>query len=143
MQLGKQKRKSRMSGQGMVEYTVILAFGVLMLMGPGGDVLVDLMLVVKNKYRGYSYSMSMSPLPEFSTGPQYETYILGLNLDPQIDDATLERLTVDPVQERVSSALEPLTTAYQQFNSIDDLLNDMENLDDLAADMLRDAVSPF
>ena len=30
-------RAKRMSGQAMVEYTVILAFGVLVLLGPGGD----------------------------------------------------------------------------------------------------------
>ena len=131
------------TGQGMVEYTVILAFGVLMLMGPGGDVLLDLAAVMKNKYRGYSYSLSLSPLPDFDTGPELREYIEGLNLDPAVDETTLERLTVDPVQEQVTAALEPFSSAAQAFNDVRDLLGDMESLDDLAAEMAADAISPF
>lgn len=127
----------------MVEYTVVLAFGVLLLMGPGGDVLKDLAMVMQNKYRGYSYAMSLSPLPEFETGPAYATYIEGLNLDPRLDEATLARLTVDPVQEQVDAALAPVADAYQQFNDISSLLDGLGDLDDIARDMLRDAVSPF
>lgn len=127
----------------MVEYTVVLAFGVLLLMGPGGDVLKDLAMVMKNKYRGYSYAMSLSPLPEFGTGPEFAAYIGGLNLDPALDDETLARLTVDPVQEQVDAALQPVSDAYQQFNDISGLLDDLGDLDQIAADMLRDAVSPF
>jgi hypothetical protein len=127
----------------MVEYTVVLAFGVLLLMGPGGDVLKDLAMVMQNKYRGYSYAMSLSPLPEFDTGPELATYIEGLNLDPAIDDATLARLTVDPVQEQVDAALAPVANAYQQFNDIQSLLGDLGDLDEIALQMLRDAVSPF
>ncbi len=136
-------RRRRTYGQGMVEYVVILAFGVMMLMGPGGDVIKDLLAVVQNKYRGYSYSMSMSPLPDFDTGPQLETYIIGLNLDPAIDDETLARLTVDPVQENVTAALQPFASAASAFNDISDLLNDLPDLGDLASEMLQDAISPF
>ncbi|MGE0486030.1 MAG: hypothetical protein AB7Q81_17920 [Gammaproteobacteria bacterium] len=127
----------------MVEYTVILAFGVLMLMGPGGDVLLDLATVMKNKYRGYSYAMSLSPLPDFGTGPQLAAYIEDLNLDPEVDDETLARLTVDPVQEQVNTALQPISDAYEAFNDINGLLGGMEDLDDIALQMLQDAVSPF
>jgi hypothetical protein len=127
----------------MVEYTVILAFGVLLLMGPGGDVLLDLAHVMKNKYRGYSYAMSLSPLPDFGTGPRLQEYIEGLNLDPAVDAETLARLTVEPVQENVDTALAPLSDAYQAFTDIDDLLGNMEDLGDIAAQMLLDAVSPF
>jgi len=135
--------RANAAGQGMVEYTVVLAFGVLLLMGPGGDVLKDLAMVMKNKYRGYSYAMSLSPLPEFGTGPEFAAYIEGLNLDPALDDETLARLTVDPVQEQVDAALQPVSDAYQQFNDISGLLDELGDLDQIAADMLRDAVSPF
>ncbi|MEQ8230588.1 MAG: hypothetical protein RLW61_14810 [Gammaproteobacteria bacterium] len=127
----------------MVEYTVVLAFGVLLLMGPGGDVLKDLAMVLQNKYRGYSYAMSLSPLPEFDTGPELATYIEGLNLDPPLDDATLARLTVDPVQEQVDQALQPVSDAYQQFDDISGLLDGLGDIDEILAQMLRDAVSPF
>ena len=135
--------RARERGQGMVEYTVILAFGVIMLLGPGGNVLLDLEAVMQNKYRGYSYSMSMSPLPDFETGPELAAYIDAQNLAIPMDDDTLRRWKIDPGQENVTAALEPFTSAYQQFNDIGALLSDLPNLDDLARDMLEDAISPF
>ncbi|MGB1885322.1 MAG: hypothetical protein ACPHUF_15580 [Gammaproteobacteria bacterium] len=130
-------------GQGMVEYTIILVFGVLMLMGPGGDVLSDLIAVFKNKYRGYSYSMSLTPMPDFGTGSEFRAYISDLNLDPELDDETIDRLTVDPLEERLAPLLEAAGTAQSGFNQMSSALNSFDDLDDLAADMLRDAVSPF
>ena len=108
-----------------------------------GSAKVDLGAVFHNKYRGYSYSMSLSTMPDFDTGPDLQAYIEGLNLNPAVDDVTMERLTIDPVQERVTAALQPFTDAYQQFNDISGLLGGLDNLDDLAAEMLRDAISPF
>lgn len=143
----KQFRKSptagRQGGQAMVEYTVILAFGLMMLLGPGGDVLRDLADVMKNNYRGYTYALSMSPLPEFGTGPELREYIEGLALDPEIDDATLERLTVDPVDEGVSALLSPLSNLTDEFGSIDDVLAALPDIEDVMADAARDAISPF
>ncbi|MGE3775005.1 MAG: hypothetical protein AB7I32_18925 [Gammaproteobacteria bacterium] len=127
----------------MVEYTVILAFGLMLLLGPGGDVLRDLADVMRNNYRGYSYALSMSPLPEFETGPELREYVEGLGLDPELDEQTLDRLTVDPVQEGVTAALSPLTDLTTQFGSIDDLLAALPEIDDIVADAARDAISPF
>lgn len=143
----KQFRKSpaggREAGQAMVEYTVILAFGLMMLLGPGGDVLRDLADVMKNNYRGYTYALSMSPLPEFGTGPELREYIEGLELDPEIDEATLERLTIDPVDEGVSALLSPLSNLTDEFGSIDDVLAALPDIEDVMADAAKDAISPF
>ena len=106
----------------MVEYTVILAFGLLVLLGPGGDVLRDLADVMKNNYRGYTYAMSMSPLPDFDTGPELREYVEGLNLEPLLDEQSLDLLTVDPVQDAVTAALSPLSNLTGQFNNIDEVL---------------------
>ena len=127
----------------MVEYTVILAFGLMLLLGPGGDVLRELAGVMRNNYRGYSYALSMSPLPEFETGPALREYVEGLGLDPELDEQTLDRLTVDPVQEGVTAALSPLSDLTTQFGSIDDLLAALPEIDDIVADAARDAISPF
>jgi len=142
----KQFRKSpagRQAGQAMVEYTVILAFGLMMLLGPGGDVLRDLADVMKNNYRGYTYALSMSPLPEFGTGPELREYIEGLELDPEIDEATLDRLTIDPVDEGVSALLSPLSNLTDEFGSIDDVLAALPDIEDVMADAAKDAISPF
>ena len=127
----------------MVEYTVILAFAVLLLMGPGGDVLLDLAAVIKNKYRGYSYAMSLSTMPDFDTGPDLRAHIEALNLDTPVDEQTIERLSIDPVQDNITAALEPYTGYISTFNDVAGMLGDLENLDDIALDMARDALSPF
>jgi hypothetical protein len=130
-------------GQAMVEYTVILAFGLMMLLGPGGDVLRDLADVLKNNYRGYSYAMSMSPLPDFDTGSELREYVEGLGLDPELDEQTLDRLAVDPVDDAVTAALSPLTNLTSQFSSVDDVLNALPDIQDIVTEMATDAISPF
>lgn len=136
-------RARAMRGQAMVEYTVILAFGLMVLLGPGGDVIAALADVLKNNYRGYSYSLSMSPLPDFDTGPELREYINEVAFNPEVDEATIARLTVDPIQDAVTTALSPLTSAYSAFSDIDSLLGSFEDLGDIAWQMAQDAISPF
>lgn len=66
------KQGSRQRGQGMVEYVVVLVFGVMvMTVGPGGDVLLDLLGVMNDKYQGYSYATSLSTLPDHDNLADY------------------------------------------------------------------------
>ena len=59
------KKIAQQTGQGMVEYVVVLVFGVMILtVGPGGDVLLDLLAVMHDNHQGYSYSASLSTLPD-------------------------------------------------------------------------------
>ena len=59
-------------GQGMVEYVVVLMFGVMVLtMGPGGDVLLDLLHVINDNHQGYSYASSLSTLPQYDNLGEY------------------------------------------------------------------------
>ncbi len=65
-------RISKQSGQGMVEYVVVLMFGVMLLTtGPGGDVLLDLLAVMHDNHQGYSYASSLSTLPQFDNLGEY------------------------------------------------------------------------
>ena len=57
----------RQSGQSMVEYTVILAFGILVLTSGGSDRIVQLLDVINDLYSGYSYSISLSDTPDHDT----------------------------------------------------------------------------
>ena len=62
----------RQSGQSMVEYTIVLVFGVMVLTsGPAGDVILDLLATLNNKYEGYSFAISMSDLPQYDTVNDY------------------------------------------------------------------------
>lgn len=66
------KQYLRQRGQGMVEYVVVLVFGVMvMTVGPGGDVLLDLLGVMNDKYQGYSYATSLSTLPDHDNLADY------------------------------------------------------------------------
>jgi hypothetical protein len=59
------KMIAHQTGQGMVEYVVVLTFGVMVLtIGPGGDVLLDLLAVMNDNHQGYSYAASLSTLPD-------------------------------------------------------------------------------
>ena len=59
-------------GQAMAEYIVVLAFGVMVLtMGPGGDILLDLLGVMNDNYQGYSYATSLSTIPDHDNLGEY------------------------------------------------------------------------
>jgi len=59
------KTYKRQRGQGMVEYTIVTSLGILVLLGPGADVINWTMAAIKDNYQGYSYAMSLSQWPEF------------------------------------------------------------------------------
>ncbi len=70
MNLNKLKRNQ--CGQGMVEYVVVLMFGVMVLtIGPGGDILLDLLAVLHDNHQGYSYATSLSDLPQHDNLGEY------------------------------------------------------------------------
>ena len=59
------RKRQRQFGQGMVEYTIVTSLGILVLLGPGADVINWTMAAIKGNYQGYSYAMSLSQWPEF------------------------------------------------------------------------------
>ncbi len=76
----------------MVEYTVVLVFGVLSLTtGPGGDAVLELLNVIKQNYQGYSYGLSMSEPPDFDSA---EDLVQALEAQG-LEDEEIERLAID------------------------------------------------
>ncbi len=51
-------------GQSIVEYTVILAFGFLVLIA-GDDILQATLEALHNNYKGYSYAVSVADIPDY------------------------------------------------------------------------------
>lgn len=49
----------------MVEYTIVTSLGILVLLGPGTDVIQYTLRSMQDNYQGYSYAMSLSQWPEF------------------------------------------------------------------------------
>ena len=117
------KFKQFQCGQSMVEYTVVLVFGVMVLTtGPGGDVILELLEVLKDKYQGYSYAVSLSTPPEHD------------NLGEYLVDADI----VDPIDPN------DLMDKIEDYTSLPNLQEfAMDQLPDSAADILEGATSFF
>jgi len=85
----KSKSFFRQAGQSMVEYTIVLVFGVMVLTsGPAGDVILDLLAMLNNKYQGYSYAISMSDLPQHDTINDYLATQYSVTPDDIINEIT-------------------------------------------------------
>lgn len=101
----------------MVEYIVVLVFGVMLLTtGPGGDILLDLLAVLNDNHQGYSYAASLSTLPDYDNVLLYaddafeiETQLsnmANISFGDLIDDAIPSMPTEDEIiAEGVSSIL--------------------------------------
>lgn len=95
------------TGQGMVEYIIVLVFGVMILtVGPGGDVLLDFLAVLNDNYQGYSYSASLSTLPDHDNLALYAID----TLDMEGDLANLGTLSITGA---LSDAVPGLPTAEE------------------------------
>ena len=98
----------------MTEYVVVLMFGVMVLtMGPGGDVLLDLLAVFHDNYQGYSYTSSLSELPQFD------------NLGEYILDANGEQISAveDKLNELYNSV--PSAPTFEMPSEIPPSVNDL------------------
>ncbi|MBT8446334.1 MAG: hypothetical protein HKO62_00325 [Gammaproteobacteria bacterium] len=95
----------------MVEYVIVLSFGVLVLLGPGANLLADFKNVVEQNYRGYSYAMSLSPLPDYPQGQDMRDALE----EAGVDSYTIELVSVDPVGDTMLSILE-------QYESVKDMI---------------------
>ncbi|MFQ5658867.1 MAG: hypothetical protein ACE5GZ_00465 [Gammaproteobacteria bacterium] len=90
--MGNRLNSSWQIGQSMVEYTIVLVFGVLALTtGPSGDVMQDLLKVIKQNYEGYSYGISLSELPDFDSATEYKNALKQHGVPPQ----EIDRLAVE------------------------------------------------
>ena len=117
------KQTLRQRGQGMVEYVIVLVFGVMvMTIGPGGDVLLDLLGVMNNKYQGYSYATSLSTLPDHDNLAAY-----------LVDEDIIS--PIDP------SALADQINDFATFPSFEDVSDEL--LPDSPSDLLDGVISFF
>jgi hypothetical protein len=67
----------RQLGQSMTEYAVVLVFGVMVITtGPGGDMSLQLLQVMKDNYEGYSYGLSLSEAPDYDDVATYDAALV-------------------------------------------------------------------
>ncbi len=106
----------------MVEYTVVLVFGVLVFTtGPGANVLTDLYNVMQSNYQGYSYAVSVSDYPDHDNLAEFL-------LDTEVADK------LNP------TTLIPQLTQFTQFPTLERMPTGFPNS---AGDLLDGATSFF
>ncbi len=121
-------------GQSMTEYTIVLVFGVLALTtGPSGDVMLQLLNVMKANYQGYSFAISMSEPPDYDNVTDYRNALIiaGLSND-EIDKLAVEsadlytdlsRYNIDPLRKikdtvtRISNCVSQIPTSISQLQN--------------------------
>jgi len=70
-------------GQSMIEYTVVIVFGILTLTSdPMKGAVNDLLISIHNNYDGYSYAIAFSDIPDSDTHQDYVTLLDGMQNVP-------------------------------------------------------------
>jgi len=83
--VGDNPMRHAQSGQSMVEYAVVLSFGVLVLIS-GEDIFITIRDVLRDNYQGYSYSISLSEQPVHDNLAEY---LIDADIIDPIDPNTL------------------------------------------------------
>lgn len=108
-------------GQSMTEYTVVLVFGVMVLTtGPGGDVMQELLAVLKKNYEGYTFGISMSETPDYESADEYALALESYGLE----DEEIDKLAVDTA-DMLAGAGVFNTDPSDQLDAFKDSLPDM------------------
>ena len=114
---------ARQRGQSMIEYIVVTAFGLMILLGPGVDLMrEELPKVLRDNHRGYSYAISLSSLPPYGTGEAYRNAMV----DAGIDQATIDALGVDPVEDAMLAQIQAYLDVRDQITGIIDDYSDFD-----------------
>lgn len=129
----------RQRGQSMIEYIVVTAFGLMILLGPGVDLMrEELPKVLRDNHRGYSYAISLSSLPPYGTGEEYRNAMVAAG----IDQATIDALGVDPVEDAM---LDQIQAYLDVKNQVTGIIDEYRNFDveDIWAQAENEAFSFF
>jgi hypothetical protein len=126
----------RQLGQSMIEYCVVVTFGVLTLTtGPMKDVIIEIIGTIKNKFEGYSYAISLSDTPDADNSAELRTWLESRGVPP--DQAAY--LAQNPFD---------LMAMLEQYNipSIPDLQEGLDQIEEqtgLSPSDFLEGLSPF
>ena len=125
-------------GQSMIEYTVVVTFGVLTLTtGPMRDVIVnDLIPAIRNNYEGYSYAVSLSDYPDGSDCSVIEPMLVAQGMTPSQAAALCggdPEAMFDEIKGYVSNSLPDLSSG----------IDEIVDAAGLSPSSLLEGISPF
>jgi hypothetical protein len=113
------KNRRQQLGQSMVEYTIVIAFGILtMSSAPMRDAVTSLMDTIRQNYEGYSFAISLSDYPDSDTASNYWDM-----LDTQAVNNNMKDVLTDKTKQfsNRTSARYTTAVAYYQTSSPDSL----------------------
>ena len=87
----KLKTRDNQLGQAMVEYTIVVVVGILLITtGPMRDIVGQLAEAINNNYKGYSYAMSFSDLPMADDQTKYTKLLNSMGVDQELQDILID-----------------------------------------------------
>jgi len=100
-------------GQSMVEYTVVIAFGILTLSTDLVQDEVDLLMAAMHQnYAGYSFALSISDYPDYDSASEY----WGELNDKEVNDDMKDVLT-DKIKQDSTRNSAKYTTAVEYYQT--------------------------
>jgi len=102
-------------GQSMVEYTVVIAFGILTL---STDLVQDevdlLMATIHQNYAGYSFALSISDYPDYDSASEYWVELDAKEVNDDMKDVLTDKIKQDTTR---NSAKYTTAVEYYQTSS--------------------------
>ena len=101
-------------GQSMVEYTVVIVFGILVLSGSPktSDVVASLMDTINRNYKGYSFALSISDYPDYETASEYWGKLGGQGVNEDMKDVLTDNINTASTRDSTK-----YTTAIEKYST--------------------------
>lgn len=121
----------RILGQSMVEYNVVILFGILTLNStPMRNAVTATTDAIRQNYLGYSFAISMSDMPDAVDASAYETMLDGQNVNTEMKDILSDNIRTDNTRNtaRYTRAIERYETANPEPTAQNTILTEARNI---------------
>ncbi|MCG8378214.1 MAG: hypothetical protein MI865_01940 [Proteobacteria bacterium] len=122
-------------GQSMVEYNVVILFGILTLNStPMRNAVTAAMDAIRNNYQGYSFAMSLSDIPDAVDANAYQTMLDGQNVNTAMKDVLTDNIRLDNTRNTTKylNAISRYETSNPEPTAQNTILTEARNLRNLS-----------
>jgi len=125
----------RQLGQSMVEYTVVIMFGILTLSSsPMRDAVATLMDSIRQNYEGYSFALSLSDYPDSDTAQNYWDMLDNQSVNDDMKHVLTDKIKQDSTRTstKYTTSVEKYSTSSPEPTAQSTILNEAGNLKNLS-----------
>ena len=129
------KTRRQQLGQSMIEYTIVISFGILTLSStPMKDAIAKLMETVRQNYTGYSFAISLSDYPDSDSANNYWDMLDNQNVNDEMKHILTDQIKKDNTRNstRYASAVEKYSTSSPEPSAQSTILNEAGRLKNLS-----------